>query len=117
MGHNSSALWVRRGSGLVGVSWRDLHRLGGLTSRKWINFERMTEVSEKPTLQGLDCKPYESTPHRPLQFDGSLHLPAVRWIALICNIQINVDTREFRDVAIAVARVGLPASLRVSSGT
>jgi hypothetical protein len=77
------------------------------------------ELSEKATLQDLDCKPYESTPHRSLQFAGSLHLATVRWIALICNIQIKVDTREFRDVAIAVARVGLHASLSVSciSGT
>src|ERR1700733_7276657 len=54
-----------------------------------------------------------------LQFAGSLHLATVRRIALICNIQINVDTRDLRDVAIAVARVGLHASLSVSciSGT
>ena len=116
-------MWADSASGSSGhtdlMSSCPCLRLFNLPKRGYEQLRRLQELLPKTVICRTLTATLRVNASSSLQFAGSLHLATVRRIALICNIQINVDTGDFRDVAIAVARVGLHASLSVSciSGT
>ena len=62
------------------MSWRDLQRFGGLTSRKWINFERMTELAENATFQAVRSRA-ASVAHGALE-EGTEDVPGLAMLTV-----------------------------------